>query len=72
MGSENFPSSFGNGNPGRASYALGTCLPPCHHLAALGLAKSSRDATLPAKPAKRRLRTRLPSPHRHRLGETRE
>jgi hypothetical protein len=29
--------------------ALGTCHPPCHPLAALGLAKPFRDASLPAE-----------------------
>jgi hypothetical protein len=40
-----------DGNPERVSFALGTCHPPCHPLAALGLAKPSRDAPLPAVPA---------------------
>ena len=39
------------GNPGRVSSALGSCHPPCHPLAALGLATPSRDGLRLAKPA---------------------
>ena len=44
-----------DGNPGRVSFALGTYHPPCHPLAALGLAKPSRAL---APPGKARLRQR--------------
>jgi hypothetical protein len=40
-----------NGNPERVSSALGSSPPPCPPLASLGLAKPSRNAALPAKPA---------------------
>jgi cellobiose phosphorylase len=40
-----------DGNPQRVSSALGTAPPTAPPLAALGLAKPSREATLPAKPA---------------------
>ena len=40
-----------NGNPARVGCALGTHHPPSHPRASRGLAKSSRDAALPAKPA---------------------
>jgi hypothetical protein len=42
-----------NGNPGRVGFALGTHHPPCHPLAALGLAKPSAPSSHPAFPALR-------------------
>ena len=43
-----------DGNPGRVSCALGTCHPPCHPLATLGLAKPSRDGPQASRPSAKR------------------
>jgi dTDP-4-amino-4,6-dideoxygalactose transaminase len=48
---EQIAAFYSDGNPGRVSSALGTCHPPCLPRASRGLAKPSRDAALPAKPA---------------------
>ncbi|HEX7508446.1 MAG TPA: hypothetical protein VF550_16845, partial [Polyangia bacterium] len=59
-----------NGNPGRVSFALGTCHPPSHPLAALGLAKPSAPTRHPP-PRSLRSASRALAPGQQAVGKAR-